>query len=214
MTHVALGMRALVVLTVATGCGTDIVRLATLDGGAGGAGETGAGDAAATCRTDSDCGDGGEFFCSKTCVDPLAGPSATGTCKLVPADPCPDNFMPVCGCDQVTYFNDCFRSRERAAWFQVGTCQGAQLPLPFAACGLRRCATGTCAHLVPAGFPADVCNAFLLYAGSCWKAPDRCSLDSNPGPYMPCDGGACVDMCTAIQMGTPYQLVAPAQCPR
>jgi hypothetical protein len=47
---------------------------------------------------------------------------AAGRCSIVPAA-CPEVHQPVCGCDGVTYANDCERKRQQAQKAHDGTCR-------------------------------------------------------------------------------------------
>lgn len=51
----------------------------------------------------------------------------TGTCRDRPLG-CPDNVDPVCGCDGVTYFNDCERQVAAAQRAHDGACDGTVGP--------------------------------------------------------------------------------------
>ena len=44
-----------------------------------------------------------------------------GTCLVIP-ELCPENYTPVCGCDGVTYSNDCERQRAQAQKAHDGIC--------------------------------------------------------------------------------------------
>jgi hypothetical protein len=44
-----------------------------------------------------------------------------GECRDIPTD-CPELWAPVCGCDDVTYDNDCFRRRAEAQLHHTGEC--------------------------------------------------------------------------------------------
>ncbi|MAG31362.1 MAG: hypothetical protein CL908_10795 [Deltaproteobacteria bacterium] len=58
-----------------------------------------------------------------------------GTCREIP-EVCPLFIDPVCGCDGVTYGNDCERLRAGAALDHVGACG------PMLNCGAVQCAEG------------------------------------------------------------------------
>ena len=54
---------------------------------------------------------------NRTCGDDLVG-----ECRGVGAISCSTIFEPVCGCDGVTYPNDCLRTVEGVAFFKDGPC--------------------------------------------------------------------------------------------
>ena len=50
-----------------------------------------------------------------------AGADLTGECKTVP-QACTENFDPVCGCDGITYGNDCKRQMAQVQLDHTGSC--------------------------------------------------------------------------------------------
>jgi hypothetical protein len=61
---------------------------------------------------------GPDFFC-KTPTGACEGP---GACTLRPLS-CPDIWIPVCGCDLVTYSNECFSDKAGVSVFWPGPCR-------------------------------------------------------------------------------------------
>jgi Kazal-type serine protease inhibitor domain len=121
----------------------------------------------------------------------LAYCGATGRCVHRPGA-CPPTFLPVCGCDQVTYFNSCYRRAERVSQASTGECnQGV-------ACGG---AAGACA-------PRQVCNRLRFDVcssseGVCWSAPPSCPDTQH---YTPASCGGppdCLDLCEALRSKVP-----------
>ena len=134
------------------------------------------------------------------CEMPTCG-SASGTCQLLPAI-CDNNEQPTCGCDGVTYFNDCLRQAN-------GIASSTPMPCSFDSaylCGFsgQMCPEGAmCAKLVRGGQGQCTANS----PGICWVLPLQCP---QPGPYdlrwdSCVSGGPCVDTCTAIATGGVYQ---------
>lgn len=80
-----------------------------------------------------------------------------GTCQAIP-EACIESFDPVCGCDGVTYGNDCQRQRAQVALDHVGSCA----TLPPTTCGPATCDAGM-----------NCCNPLL---GICTSPGEGCVL--------------------------------------
>lgn len=149
------------------------------------------------CAEDFDCGGG--WVCEKPgCDVPF------GQCVPWPAY-CPNDPDPVCGCDGVTYWNDCVRlsSPSHPPLAELGQCRatactcsvGTDCNVPYA----------SCSHLMA---PGEMCGRGT---GSCWVLPPRCRPSSDPKLWRECrppDQGPpppfCVDTCLAIQSERPH----------
>lgn len=172
-------------------------------GGAGAPSDAGPG---AICSTGADCPIG--WACSKSdCMSP------SGVCEPRPIL-CDLKPLPVCGCDHVTYWNDCVRRQNGVTASTAGQCSVGALACNTAQdCGVPG---ASCAHVLPSPLPCGP-----LGPGTCWVPPIDCT-GSPPTPlWVPCLGsnppfGAqqCVDTCTAIRSGQPY-IPAPlgTSCP-
>lgn len=139
------------------------------------------------CQSDDDCNG---WICDKPGCD-----ATSGFCKPYPPF-CDAPPRPVCGCDGVTYWNDCIRVQSHAQLAATEPCLdtactcevGSDCKVPYA----------TCAHLLP---PNAMCGHAM---GSCWVLPNECDPAADPKRWHECkppDGATaqCVDTCTAIK---------------
>jgi hypothetical protein len=148
------------------------------------------------CSNDEDCPGA---FCAKGSCD-----APHGRCQ-VPRPACDDGYAPVCGCDGVTYWNDCLRQKNSVSARTMGPCS-ARFVVCEADAGNSPCpAQASCARL-ETGFsgPCDPNSP-----GVCWVLPETCPEDAGTPQWNRCTGGAgapsCTDQCTAIRSGAPYE---------
>lgn len=168
------------------------------ESGSGGAVSSGSGGVEgmlpAPCDGDEDCSPG--WLCDK-----LGCLAAAGSC--VPWPPiCSPDPDPVCGCDGVTYWNDCTRLRSRAQRGDFGQCRmtasacetGGDCGVPYA----------SCSHLLGSG---AMCGRGM---GACWVLPPRCEPSTDSKAWRECKPpdmdlpGPCVDTCRAIASERSY----------
>ena len=184
----------------AIACADDTIVLATIPAVDSG----GPANLPVRCVSSNDC-TATNTYCDK---DSCGAPA--GTCEFFPPS-CDNAESLVCGCDGVTYFNDCLRQAAGVAPTAKGACTHENALL----CGLgiaATCPTDTvCARLL--GFevgpqcPHDA-------PGTCWRLPPECPSPSDSSDLWDecADNGAqCVETCTAIRSGNVAQ--RPNQCP-
>jgi hypothetical protein len=130
--------------------------------------------------------------CPSTSYCKVAGcASAGGTCT--PKPPLTAAIGPVCGCDNVTYFNASLAAND---WMNVK----ATGPCP--AITAVKCTNGQCGGDLTCNRGGQ-CNG--IAAGTCWKIPDTCNATSasEPSRYRLCPGSGggndCLTACEAIE---------------
>lgn len=166
---------------------------------AGFAGDSQSGGAASTCRSNTDCNAG---FCEKTrCGDDV------GHCELRDVFCEGQRAQPVCGCDNVTYLNDCWRRQAGVPLKTFGECRDQMLTCSRSV----DCPNGAlCVRLFAQG---DAC--LMGGPGKCWSAPESCEAIPNAPNFMECGTpGPCVDMCTAIRSTGHSFTRVPGGCPQ
>jgi hypothetical protein len=116
---------------------------------------------------------------------------ATGTC--VPLPKCDPNFMePVCGCNGVTFNNDCMRRAAGAALDHKGACTQPS----------NSCFTdGDCKAGEFCGLKPGECllPTFNILQGKCAPKPQACTMQYDP--VCGCDGNTHGNACSAASKG-------------
>jgi len=144
----------------------------------------------APCVKDDDCSV--SQFCERsTCSDQV------GHCRNKPPF-CDSTSDTVCGCDGVTYWNDCLRESNGVSKDIDGICasgitcddDGGAAP-----CGNAKASCGTLF------FHQDQCG--LDVHGLCWVLPDSCPTGAQTD-WASCGSPFCTDVCTAIRSGARY----------
>jgi hypothetical protein len=148
----------------------------------------------ARCVTSAECS--ADTFCDRGGCS-----NAAGTCEPFPVS-CTDDEYPVCGCDGVTYFNDCLR---RAAGVDGSVDQecggkGRSCDDEGAACPNG----AVCSRLV-GGLHDKACYPMK---GRCWVLPAICPKGGRTDRWDECENGPdavrCIDTCTAIRSGKAF----------
>jgi hypothetical protein len=167
------------------------------------------------CVEDATCG-ANEFCARKGCGE------VGGACEPRPVI-CEEDAAPVCGCDGITYWNDCLRRAAGTTAMTDGECGpsgrlcGIVLPSKVPpggppgpgepAPGAETCPQDTyCARLLgPSGGPPVECPADA--PGTCWALPAVCpTVGTGPDRWLACgppDG--CKTTCDAIRSRQPHR---------
>ena len=125
------------------------------------------------------------FVCDvRSCLD-----GARGSCVPDPGGACPEIYSPVCGCDGVTYANDCFRLSAGMALDHEGEC------------GAARCG-GLDGTVCEAGYVCDLRDCGLEAEGLCVTRPSDCPAVWNP--VCGCDGVTYGNDCDRLSAGAAW----------
>jgi hypothetical protein len=168
---------AQILLTVSLlGCAPTDVVVATQNAGRG-------------CESTDDCHEG-DFCARDTC-------GGVGHCERKPFD-CPATTDLTCGCDGITYWNDCLRKLQGVTAASEGYCTQDVLPCT---------GPGTCPPKVSCArlFPSCTSDG----TGACVMLPYACPPPPGGERYGQCgDPTSCVDACTAIRTEQPHQVLS------
>jgi hypothetical protein len=152
------------------------------------------------CATNTDC-HASELCAKSSCDQP------TGACRRRPLF-CDPQGSPSCGCNGVTYWNDCLREQGGVEAATMGECTDVAAPCSDPRASDCPVPGASCARLLPA--EAD-CSADA--AGVCWILPAICPADLPADFWISCaDSTLCVDTCTAIRSSVTHQHVSDT-CP-
>jgi hypothetical protein len=134
---------------------------------------------------------------------------------------CERTPAPVCGCDQVTYWNDCVRRRGGAPASTPGECRATALRCATAAdCGVEG---ASCPYLYSP--PEEPCTSSPdERVGICWVVPLDCESGGDPRSWSGCLSPPppappppgfmvpCVDTCNALRSDGSYLLTPRSAC--
>jgi hypothetical protein len=190
------------VLVLASACSNEEIVLATVTSS-----EAGVPGDVKRCVENKDCS--ATMFCSRKDCDDVGG-----TCEARPVV-CEEGPMPVCGCDGVTYWNDCLRRTVGATVLHAGECSDTARICGRGGRGgpggpgghMDDCPPGaSCARLLPPDLgTSSLCSPDV--PGTCWALPAVCPDHGGPDRWIPCDPAktGCASTCDAIRTGEPYK---------
>lgn len=153
-------------------------------------------------------------FCARSKCGDVAG-----ACAARPVV-CEEAAAPVCGCNGITYWNDCLRRAAGVTAMMPGECTrsavtcggpgvpgpGGPPPAPTGGCP----ADTVCARLLPppplSPPPPDACPPDA--PGTCWALPAVCPPSAGPDRWVACGppgANPCKTTCNAIRTGEPHR---------
>jgi hypothetical protein len=138
------------------------------------------------------CSDG--EFCNFPAGAFCGAADQTGTCDAIP-DACDAVLLPVCGCDDRSYDNECEANRAGVSVASEGACEST--PPTGAVCG--GLLGGSCADGEFCNFPLDAICGAADATGTCEAIPQACTREFNP--VCGCDDTTYGNACEAHAAG-------------
>lgn len=131
-------------------------------------------------------------FCQKDACD-----AATGACKLKPLTCTGDDatFVPVCGCDGMTYYNPCVAEREAVNVATDGECTSNQATCTRSQGGSSCSPARDRARCYR---PRTSCSGVSAANGVCWVLPDECPTEPQVNRYCAAVGGSGSPRCAGL----------------